>query len=509
MVAATRLGTSAMNESKFDISMSKDHATSGISESRTAGDKEAYLRQQVEQLSGDLSRAYRERDEAKRNLEQLTQENEELRKGLPEYARLKALYESLKQDHEAVKTSLESSERIRLQQKELIQILQRTNNIAGDSSIASVQSISSISQKGDNSSIQSLTAMIGSSQPSNSIFSGMPSMGEAPNWMHQSSAPTFTPSYGIGAPMSAPVTANTAMKARRAANEKGVVGSSSSSRKARVVVSSNNLTRKKSSHSGAKQKDSKSSTPATDANKKKKKASIKTPAGVYERMTQDLSSNGNSFQDILGQNQSLLSVANLQALQQFHNGSSAPSTPFMQQMMQNQAATEQSSSLLAAIQAQQLQQYLSPSSAVPQNPEVSAAKANVAAGLASSGKPPRYPTAHSPGITGTVLSSQPIYIPTAGLTGALGNNRPVSKTPVESSFASSQQPKLPGSATRGRSPASGGRQRISAPSPASKKSSGSKSKTQRKSTVESPGPTKVLYRPIPSPASSFGTSKRM
>lgn len=114
-----------------------------------------------------------------------------MRKGLPEYARLKTLYESLKQDHEAVKTSLESSERIRLQQKELIQILQRTNNIAGDSSIASVQSISSISQKGDNSSIQSLTAMIGSSQPSNSIFSGMPSMGEAPNWYGQFSNVLF------------------------------------------------------------------------------------------------------------------------------------------------------------------------------------------------------------------------------------------------------------------------------------------------------------------------------
>lgn len=127
----------------------------------------------MEQFSNDLTRAYKERDDTKRQVEQLTKENEELRKGLPEHARLKALYESLKQDYEALKTSFESSERIRLQQKELIQVL-RSSNLGVESSAASVQSISSISQKGgDGSSVHSLTAMIGSSQPTNSVFSGM------------------------------------------------------------------------------------------------------------------------------------------------------------------------------------------------------------------------------------------------------------------------------------------------------------------------------------------------
>jgi hypothetical protein len=113
---------------------------------------------------------------------QLTQENEELRKGLPEYARLKAMYESLKQDHEALKTSLDSSERIRFQQKELIQVLQRSNNMGVDSSAASVQSISSISQKGDVSSMHSLAALIGS-QPTNSVLSGYQGHGgDTPQW---------------------------------------------------------------------------------------------------------------------------------------------------------------------------------------------------------------------------------------------------------------------------------------------------------------------------------------
>jgi hypothetical protein len=64
------------------------------------------------------------------------------------------------QDYDSVKASLESSERIRKQQKELINLLQRSHSIgtaaaaaAGDAaSVLSFNSISTISVKGDHGS---------------------------------------------------------------------------------------------------------------------------------------------------------------------------------------------------------------------------------------------------------------------------------------------------------------------------------------------------------------------
>lgn len=79
-------------------------------------------------------------------------ELEETRKVAQEYARLKTSYEHLKQEFESVKVSLESSERIRKQQKELINLLQKSHSIAvaGDaSSVLSFNSISTISQGGN------------------------------------------------------------------------------------------------------------------------------------------------------------------------------------------------------------------------------------------------------------------------------------------------------------------------------------------------------------------------
>jgi len=76
---------------------------------------------------------------------------EETRKDVQEFARLKASYEHLRQDYESVKVSLESSERIRKQQKELINLLQKSHSIAvaGDSgSVMSFNSISTISHGG-------------------------------------------------------------------------------------------------------------------------------------------------------------------------------------------------------------------------------------------------------------------------------------------------------------------------------------------------------------------------
>lgn len=52
--------------------------------------------------------------------------------------------EHLKQDIESLKLSLESSERIRKQQKELISLLQKSNAVSDNISIASLNSISTI-----------------------------------------------------------------------------------------------------------------------------------------------------------------------------------------------------------------------------------------------------------------------------------------------------------------------------------------------------------------------------
>jgi hypothetical protein len=87
----------------------------------------------------------------------------ELKKGVTEFARLKAAFDHLKQvlhyrlifcfitllfqDHDALKVSLESSERIRLQQKELIAVLQKSHNMMSESSVITFNSLSTISQR--------------------------------------------------------------------------------------------------------------------------------------------------------------------------------------------------------------------------------------------------------------------------------------------------------------------------------------------------------------------------
>lgn len=281
-------------------------------------------------------------------------------------------------------------------------------------------------------------------------------------------------------------------------------------------MSSNSLTRKKST------------TPKSAENeKRKKKAPKKLSPSDYHRITQDLlnskvNQSNYSFQDILAQNQSLLSTGNLHALQSLHAPNAAAPTPFLQQMMQNQAAADHSSSLLAAIQAQQLQagSFIPPSSyGLPQNPEVSKARADAAATLTNStGKPPRYPTPSSSGISGTVLSNQPIVIPSVSSARADGNSgypsrsmgvdrSALSSTGKVSSGPSASTPK---SSARSPSPAAvnvSSTKKTNAKGSATKATSGSK--TKRKSSIESAGPTKVLYRPLPSPSTSFGTSRRM
>jgi len=62
-----------------------------------------------------------------------------------ELGKYKAMFDNLKHDYDSLKGSLESSERIRKQQKELIQLMQRSNNIVGQV----VSSNSSVASAGD------------------------------------------------------------------------------------------------------------------------------------------------------------------------------------------------------------------------------------------------------------------------------------------------------------------------------------------------------------------------
>ena len=64
------------------------------------------------------------------------------------------------QENDSLKTSLESSERIRVQQKELIHLLQKTNSIGDAISITSVGSISTIPSDKGNASAVSLSPSI-------------------------------------------------------------------------------------------------------------------------------------------------------------------------------------------------------------------------------------------------------------------------------------------------------------------------------------------------------------
>lgn len=311
----------------------------------------------------------------------------------------------------------------------------------------------------------------------------------------------------------------TAMKARRSASTGKMTNAV---QKNRVVVSSNSLTRKKTTTS-SKQKDTVTSL-VSHEKKKKKAASKKLVPGTYQQIAQDISRSGvqntGSYNDILAQNQSLLSATSLQTLQNFQNSTNVlPPTPYMQQMMQNQAAADHSASLLAAIQGQHMQMQpnfvSSLPAALPQHPEVSAARANVAAVLATAGKPPRYPSQSPSAVMGTMIPQQPIIIPTVSSAAERVNSSNQSRinNNNNNSFSSSKRPSSsPSPAVRARSPPTSTNRR--SPSVTKKVTishSESKVKPKRKSLVESQsaGPTKVLYRPLPSPVSSFGTSKRM
>ena len=69
----------------------------------------------------------RRRDEAACESKRLRGEVERLRTKGDKYAELKAQHASLQEDYASLQSSLEASERIRVKQKDLLRLLQRTD----------------------------------------------------------------------------------------------------------------------------------------------------------------------------------------------------------------------------------------------------------------------------------------------------------------------------------------------------------------------------------------------
>lgn len=130
--------------------------------SSSPGD-DAGAKKLLNRYKAELQAAVRERDDALNRLDLAHKEMEEMRRGLHQAARLRAAHDHLVQDHEAVKISLESSERIRKQQKALIDLLQRTSHMTHGSSL-----------NGDSASVQSYNSYGGQSasttQTGNSVY---------------------------------------------------------------------------------------------------------------------------------------------------------------------------------------------------------------------------------------------------------------------------------------------------------------------------------------------------
>lgn len=114
-----------------------------------------HYKSQILKLKRELSILKEERDEVIKKLDNANRDIDEMKKASSEIGRIKASYEHLKQDHESLRISLESSERIRKQQKELINLLQRSHSVADLSSVVSYNSISTNATPIDSKSISS------------------------------------------------------------------------------------------------------------------------------------------------------------------------------------------------------------------------------------------------------------------------------------------------------------------------------------------------------------------
>ena len=136
-------------------------------------------------LQHDLQVALHEKGSIEIKLDSAVAEMERLKIISNEASRLKMNIEEVKQENEALKISLESSERIRKQQKELISMLQKSQSFA-EMSISSVHSYPHSDMNDDNST--QVTQMSGiMSQMSNGRISASSSMKEEnKSWLESS-----------------------------------------------------------------------------------------------------------------------------------------------------------------------------------------------------------------------------------------------------------------------------------------------------------------------------------
>lgn len=132
--------------SAASMSSERDHERCRSPPSRMDRIDDDGAKRAVSKLRREVQVTTRDRDDALRRLEQAYREIEEMRRALQEAARLRSNYDHLRQDHDALRISLESSERIRKQQKALIDLLQKTSSTISDS--ASVGSYSSYGGSG-------------------------------------------------------------------------------------------------------------------------------------------------------------------------------------------------------------------------------------------------------------------------------------------------------------------------------------------------------------------------
>jgi len=110
-------------------------------------------------LKKQLHVVTRERDEAKASLRKAHAEIKEMNRTFADAARLRTSHDHLRQDLDALKVSLESSERIRQQQKALIAFIQKSNSMLdGNVSAIDMQSVDSRSLDSRSVSIDSRSA---------------------------------------------------------------------------------------------------------------------------------------------------------------------------------------------------------------------------------------------------------------------------------------------------------------------------------------------------------------
>lgn len=106
-----------------------------------------------------MSQALKANEKNEQQIKELQEELYERRKKEQNFFQLKSLYENLQVEYDSLKLSLESSERIRVQQKELITVLQR-NNIMTSTDTSSIISNSNSSFKSSSTTIPSSSVSV-------------------------------------------------------------------------------------------------------------------------------------------------------------------------------------------------------------------------------------------------------------------------------------------------------------------------------------------------------------